>query len=377
VGPVSRAGGTLAAIEDMSWTEQGLVFSMRTGWVRNVYRCRMTLDGKARGDLVRLAGGTVSAEFPAVSRAGQMVFASGTERFDVWGLPLDANSGKALGPHYRITNSTAPAEYPTVSPDGSKVLYATPRNGTSQVWMKDLAKGGESVIAPGPNASIPLWVEGGGRVAFVQKVGKRSEEYLLDLSTAQTCKVYEGGFFWDVNQAATVALAQASDSNRNDILAVDLKTGRSSVILRAAPGSPLIQAKFSPDAEWMVFSANTGPGTAQIYAARPNGLAEIPKSAWMPVTDGRQKVDKPRFSPDGKLVYFTQDRDGSRGIRAVRFDPRTGQALGDSFTVFDSGQSRLTLFGVNPGSLEIGIAKDKLVMLLAESTSNLWITALE
>lgn len=377
VGPVSRAGGTLAAIEDMSWTPQGLVFSMRSGWVRNVYRCRMTGDGKARGDLVRLAGGTASAEFPAVSRDGQMVFASGTQRFDVWGLPLDANNGKALGPHYRITNSTAPAEYPTVSPDGRTVLYATPRNGTSQVWMKDLAKGEESVIAPGPNASIPVWVHGGGRVAFVQKLGKRSDEYLLDLSTGQTSKVYEGGFFWDVNQAATVALAQASDSNQSDILAVDLKTGRSSVILRAAPGSPLIQADFSPDAEWMVFLANTGPGTAQIYTARPNGLAEIAKSQWMAVTDGRHKVDKPRYSPDGKLIYFTQDGDGSRGIRAVRFDPRTGQTLGDSFTVFDSGQSRLTLFGVNPRSLEIGIAKDKLVMLLAESTSNLWMTALE
>ena len=76
VGPVSRAGGTLGAIEDMSWTEQGLVFSMRSGWVRNVYRCRMTPGGKARGDLVRLAGGTASAEFPAVSREGQMVFAA-------------------------------------------------------------------------------------------------------------------------------------------------------------------------------------------------------------------------------------------------------------------------------------------------------------
>jgi hypothetical protein len=61
----------------------------------------------------------------------------------------------------------------------------------------------------------------------------------------------------------------------------------------------------------------------------------------------------------------------------VRFDPRTGQAVGDSFPVFESGQPRLTLFGVNPGSLEIGIAKDKLVMLLAESTSNLWMMALE
>jgi Tol biopolymer transport system component len=377
VGPVSRAGGTLAAIEDMSWTPQGLVFSMRLGWVRNVYRCRMTGDGKARGDLVRLAGGTASAEFPAVSSDGQMVFASGTQRFDVWGLPLDANSGKALGPHYRITNSTAPAEYPTVSPDGRKVLYATPRNGTSQVWMKDLAKGEESVIAAGPNASIPVWLHGSGRIAFVQKLSKRSDEYLLDLSTAQTRKVYEGGFFWDVNQAATVALAQASDSHQNDILAVDLKTGQSSVILRAAPGSPLIQANFSPDDGWIVFLANTGPGTAQIHAARPNGFAEILKSDWMPVTDGRQKVDKPRFSPDGKLIYFTQDRDGSRSIRAVRFDPRSGQTLGDSFTVFDSDRPRLTLVGVSPRSLEIGIAKDKLVMLLAESTSNLWITALE
>src|ERR1017187_9909062 len=181
VGPVSRAGGTLAAIEVMSWTEQGLVFSMRSGWVRNVYRCRMTPGGKARGDLVRLAGGTASAEFPAVSRDGQMVFASGTQRFDVWGLPLDANSGKALGPHYRITNSTAPSEYPTVSPDGRRVLYATPRNGTSQIWMKDLAKGEESVIAPGPNASFPIWLHGGAGVAFVQKLSQRSVEYLVDL----------------------------------------------------------------------------------------------------------------------------------------------------------------------------------------------------
>ena len=377
VGPVSRAGGTLAAIEDMSWTEQGLVFSMRLGWVRNVYRCRMTIGGKAQGDLVRLAGGTASAEFPTVSHDGQMVFASGTERFDVWGLPLDANNGKALGPLYRITNSTAPAEYPTVSPDGRNVLYATPRNGTSQIWMTDLAKGVESVIAPGPNASLPLWMRGGAGVAFVQKLNQRSVEYLLDLSTAQTRKVYEGGFFWDVNRASTVALAQASDSNLNDILAVDLKTGRSSVMLTATPGEPLIQANFSSDDEWIVFLANTGPGTAQIYAARPNGVAELPKREWMPVTDGRSKVDKPRFSPDKKLIYFTEDRDGSRVIRAVRFDPDTGQTHGDSFTVFDPDQPHLTLFGVNPRSLEIGIAKDKLVMLLAESTSNLWVTALD
>jgi Tol biopolymer transport system component len=375
--PVTRAGGRLAAVEDMSWTDQGLVFSMRVGWMRSVYRCRMTAAGKARGDLVRLAGGTATADFPAVSRDGQMVFASGGERFDVWGLPLDGNRGKALGPRYRISDSTAPAEYPTVSPDGRMVLYASPRNGTSQVWMKDLAKGEESVIAPGPNASVPVWVNGGKLVAFVQKLGKRSDEYLLELSTGQTRKVYEGGFFWDVNPAGTVALAQASDSNGSDILAIDLKTGRSAAILRALPGAPPIQARFSPDAAWIVFLANTGAGSAQIYAARENGFSEVPRVEWTAVTDGRGKVDQPRFSPDGKLIYFTQDGDGSRGIRAIRFDPSTGGTVGDSFGVFDADEPRITLWGVNPRSQGIGIAKDKLVMLLAERTSNLWTTALE
>jgi len=377
VRPVTRAGGRLAAIEDMSWTEQGLVFSMRIGWTRSIYRCRMTADGKARGDLVRLEGGTATAEFPAVSRDGQLVFATGQERYDVWGLPLDANRGKELGPPYRISDSTAPAEYPAISPDGSKVLYATPRNGTSQVWMKDLAKGEESVIAAGPNASVPVWVNSGSQVAFVQKLGKRSDEYLLDPATGQTRKVYEGGFFWDVNPAGTLALAQASDSNQSDIVAVDLRTGRSAAILRAVPGAPLREAKFSPDAAWIVFLARTGPGKAQIYAAQANGLSEIPRSRWMPVARGPAPVDKPRFSPDGKLIYFTQDSNGSRAIRAIRYAPRTGETQGESIRVFDSGVPRLTLVGVNPRSQGIGIAKDKLVILLRESSSNLWITAVE
>jgi hypothetical protein len=36
----------------------------------------------------------------------------------------------------------------------------------------------------------------------------------------------------------------------------------------------------------------------------------------------------------------------------------------------------LRLFGVSVRSLELGVARDKLVTLLAESASNLWITQL-
>jgi hypothetical protein len=82
-------------------------------------------------------------------------------------------------------------------------------------------------------------------------------------------------------------------------------------------------------------------------------------------------------SAAGSAVHADYIRDGSRGIRAIRFDPRRGETLGDSFRVFDADEPRLRLFGVNPRAQGIGIAKDKLVMLLRESTSNLWTTGLE
>jgi len=179
-------------------------------------------------------------------------------------LPLDANRCKALGAPYRITNSTVPAEYPSVSVDGRKVIYASPRNGTSQVWIKDLVKGEESVIAPGPNASIPTWLRGGRGIAFTKKSAGRPEEYLLDLGTSLSRKVFQGGFFWDLNQAATVAVARQGDSNPNDILAVDLATGKPSVILRASRGVSLTQAHYSPNDEWIVFVVDKGPGNSQI-----------------------------------------------------------------------------------------------------------------
>jgi len=110
--------------------------------------------------------------------------------------------------------------------------------------------------------------------------------------------------------------------------------------------------------------------------AKPSGWNEIPQVEWTAVTDGRHKVDKPRFSPDGKLIYFTQDCDARRSIRAVPFDPRRGQPAGDDFPVFDPYEPHLSLFGVAAGSLRIGIASDKLVMLMAESASNLWTSVL-
>ena len=45
------------------------------------------------------------------------------------------------------------------------------------------------------------------------------------------------------------------------------------------------------------------------------GFREIPQSDWLPVTDGKGEVDKPLFSPDGKLIYFMLDPSNTCEIR--------------------------------------------------------------
>ncbi len=132
--------------------------------------------------------------------------------------------------------------------------------------------------------------------------------------------------------------------------ALDLKSLERVPFLRTA----VSQAVFSPDGQWVVFAAGD-----RIYRARTHGLQEIPQSEWLPVATG----DKPRFSPDGGLIYF----DAYGAIYAV-----SAGTQGQPFPVWEPREPRLSLAAVNPAARDLGIARDKLVVLLAESNFNLW-----
>ena len=113
-----------------------------------------------------------------------------------------------------------------------------------------------------------------------------------------------------------------------------------------------------------------------IYVARMREFQQTPRSDWQAVIDSRDQVDKPHFSPDGKLIYFTLDRNGSRSVQAVRFDGESGRPMGEPFQVYDFRSPRLSMLAVNLSDLELCVAPDKIVMLLAESNWNVWMTEL-
>jgi hypothetical protein len=83
-------------------------------------------------------------------------------------------------------------------------------------------------------------------------------------------------------------------------------------------------------------------------------------------------VGKPHFSPGGKLIYFTLDRGGAREIDAVPFDTQSGTVTGEPFKVFRPEAARLSMLAVNPQALDIAVARDKLITILCEQSSTIW-----
>jgi hypothetical protein len=88
------------------------------------------------------------------------------------------------------------------------------------------------------------------------------------------------------------------------------------------------------------------------------------------VTDGEHWDDKPRWSPDGKIIYFISNRSGFYNVFGVHFDP-AGKNRAEPFQVshFDS---RALMIPKQIESMELSLSKNRLVVTLSEASGSIW-----
>ena len=97
---------------------------------------------------------------------------------------------------------------------------------------------------------------------------------------------------------------------------------------------------------------------------------------WIAVTDGKQWDDKPRWSPDGNLIYFTSMRDGFHCLWAQRLRKENTQPIGPAFPVEHLHSPRLSVNNAGLVMLDMAVTRDKLLINLGELSGNIWATSL-
>ncbi|MEU0096296.1 DPP IV N-terminal domain-containing protein [Kribbella sp. NPDC006257] len=154
---------------------------------------------------------------------------------------------------------------PDFSPDGKKLLYASDRNGTADLWLHDLASGTDQLLTSLPGAqTAPRFSPDGRQIAYQDQDGIA---WVLDIAAGQVRQVsptlfQPGRVSWSADGKTLVLSAVKPFSKRfregtSQLLYVDVATAAfeyaepmpfRSLATRGDDG-PV----FSPDGKWLTF----------------------------------------------------------------------------------------------------------------------------
>jgi Tol biopolymer transport system component len=138
--------------------------------------------------------------------------------------------------------------------------------------------------------------------------------------------------------------------------------------LASDPAADLYQPHFSPDGRWIVFEdiRHLPKAASTIYVVPTTG------GAWTRITKGIIWDDKPRWSPDGRTIYYVSGQGGLFNVWGIRFDPNKGKPIGKPFQVTSLEKPSLMVPNFMP-YVGFSIAQDKLSITATEQSGSIWV----
>ena len=323
----------------------------------------------------RLTMGAGLQGHASISRNNQLVFANLNQVVNVWSIPLDANRGRRAGPMQRVTASTTLQWWPSASDDGRLLVFGGQQAQISGVWLHNLETMRETLLAPGRLAK-PVITADGSRVAY-QSEDPRAIYAVASSGGATEKLCVDCGQPWMALEHWSADKTQLlyETGNPSAIFVLDLRSGTKRVVVQQA-SYDLWQARFSPDDRWISFLASDAEGRTRLWIVPFAQDSPTEEQAWIAVTDGQQWDDKPRWSPDGHLIYFTSMRDGFHCLWAQRLRKENRQPIGPSFPVEHLHSPRLSVNNAGLVMLDMAVTRDKLLINLGELSGNIWATSL-
>jgi Tol biopolymer transport system component/DNA-binding winged helix-turn-helix (wHTH) protein len=366
------------------WSKSGhaIFFEATAGDTRNIWR--VTIDprtGNWTDGPERLTTGAGEETSLALSPDGaRLVFSTASNRTRVWSFPFEPGNGRITGQPYPVTQGSTEEVDFDAQADGSKVAFYTVRAGRNELWERSISEGQDRLLLSSPKwrFSKPRWSPDGAKLAFSRCTGRDrglavavlnadgSGERVLTRPEAVDMQAYD----WSKDGQAILGACRFSKSDRYStcLIPVYKDAGAGDVrVISSDPLRNLHNQRFSPDQQWITFLAHdlSYEPTSTVYVVPSTG------GAWRAITEGVWFDDKPRWGPDGRVLYFVSNRGGIANVWGRHFDSATGTPAGEPFPVtsFRTAQFQLTPRTVQ---MDIAITADQLLLPMSESRSDIW-----
>jgi Tol biopolymer transport system component len=287
-------------------------------------------------------------------------------------------SGSARGEAQRISDDAASKHDFSIARDGSRLAYSAVFGSRGQrrteVRIRDLASGRETVpisstgglrsLNPrlSPDGSFMSWIDNvaGGQASFVAATGET-----MGREACRGCRIL--GFF---SNGAHVLVR----SGPTRLVKQDLGDDSQHTLVELNAGA-IMDADISWDDQWLALATGGPEGTASIHVL-PLGKSPTPVRDWILVAESARWVGSPRWSPDGRFLYYHADRDDFTCIWAQPLDATTKTPSGEPFAVVHAHRSTLKIFGPRY-VFSLAVSHGMLIFNAAELTGDIFVTELE
>ncbi len=362
--PLLRRAHAEPVLYPPCWVGPKLYFSAVSGESVDLWEAQLS-EGSHRveGSIRKVSLGDGIALNPTASASGSLAFSVVTGDVNLWVLPVRADRGEPTGPLERITAGAAAKFWSSVSADGREVAYASRRFGSIDLFVKNLRTGGEHAVASA--VEQPRMAPDGSQVVFSRAERDTAAIYRVGTAGGNPVRVLANG--GEVTGWSADSLWVLHDRGAHlHGHRLDLGLAKDSEFSRHPVEDSYVQA-LSPDRQWVALICQS-----RLYLAPIVRGSTAPDHEWIQVTDGSDRIERARWSPNGNLLYFISDRDGHRCIWAQRLVAGTHQPDGPAAAVFHFHRVGPSMDHLAPEMVSFDVADDKLVMVLGEFQSTVF-----